>query len=149
MVQADPAVAAATVASLPESALADVWRYLDRHVRTDVVRVAALDREVRTAGEKAGQEISDQLDLPFKVIESLLLSYFRLRNRLSDAGWDTVEAQLGNRLARDQLDSTRHQVGGDPRAAEFEVVSLGIRMGPQVLHRAVVRGLPTTDASED
>ena len=146
---ASPAGAAELVDAVPDANLDETWEFIFTGLASDATRADALDREVRSQGAKAGREVSDRLDLPFKVIESLLLSYFRLRNRLSDAGWKPVEEQLGSRVTRGHLDAARHQVEGDPEAEEFEVVSLGIRMGSDVLHKAVVRGITADESSED
>ena len=118
-----------------------VWSYVSARLALLRRRLVDLDREVKGQDIRAGRAIAEQLSLPFQLIESLLLSYFRLRARLQGAGWKQVEQRLGRRLSRTQLDPARHQIEEGDDAELFEVRSLGIQVGSEVVYKAVVKGL--------
>ena len=77
-------------------------------------------------------------DRTVRAIESLLFSYFRFRSLLGQAGWLSLEDQLGSRVRRERVRPEIHEIQGDSTASTFVVRSLGLKAKGHVIARAVL-----------
>lgn len=103
----------------------------------DEARAKERDRELAV-----GRRIAAELDLPFRVIENLMFSYFRFREAIGRAGWRPVEERLGRTVSRDRIDPERHEILDDDGTAEaFAVRSLGIRYKGTTLQKATLEAV--------
>lgn len=119
-------------------------------VRHSARRLDRAQTSQRSQEGKAMTRIAGRLQAPFEAIESYLFSYFRLRAILANAGWGTVANHLGEELKRSDLVPGRFTLRSSEEAAEateFVVRSLGIRVGSEPVHPAIVE--PVTGQEEE
>lgn len=128
------------VAAFEADEVEPAWDRVLELLELDTREVAQLEQQSRTQEVEIGERVADRLDLSFKVIEDFLFSYFRLRQRLAEAGWRQVEDTLGRERRRDQLKAEDHEVIDGENADRFLVRSLGIKYKGKTLRRAVVEG---------
>ena len=123
---------------------------LEPLIETTSREIAQLRADARAQERRIGAELGRELDLPFKLIESLMFSYFGLRSSLAEAGWKQIATKgLGEVISREKLDPELHEVRGSADADRFIVRTLGIKFDGQTVSRAVVEGLTTPDAPSD
>jgi hypothetical protein len=135
---------AAAVEALDDAAQDAAWRSTRQALDSRLERQKALESQVKAAGVSVMEEVAGRLDAPLRAIEGLMVSYFRLRGLLHDAGWRRVQDTLGEVLTAEKVDPERHEVQGFEQADEFLVRSLGLYVRGGRVRRAIVEGMEST-----
>lgn len=133
------------VDALPPHALRGAWSIVTAGLANRLRQVESLEQEAKTRGVEVMERVAQRLDPPLRAIEGLMVGYFRLRRRLSDAGWRPIEETLGKELLYEQLDPNLHEIHGSPEAERFVVRSMGLRVRGRPVRRAVVEPLGPGD----
>jgi hypothetical protein len=129
------------VDAVSTEALASAWSLVTAGLANRLRQAESLEQEVRTRGMEVMERVAERLDPPLRAIEGLMVGYFRLRRRLSAAGWRPIEEQLGKELRYEQLDPALHEIDGVSEAERFAVRSMGVRVRGRPIRRAVVEPL--------
>jgi hypothetical protein len=133
--------AAHVVEALPADAVVDAWSIVTAGLAGRLRQVESLQQEVKSRGTEIMERVAERIDPSLRAIEGLMVGYFRLRRRLSAAGWRPVEETLGKELAREQLEPDAHEIDGTPEAERFIVRSMGVRVRGRPVRRAIVEPL--------
>ena len=126
---------------LPTGQMGAAWDACAALLELDLRKERELRDRERSKEKTIGTRMATDFSLPFEVIEHLLFSYFRLRERLAGAGWGRIEDRLGRIRKREQLDPSLHEVRGGEGATRFAVRSLGIKFDGAPITRAVVEAI--------
>lgn len=139
--QTSPDSSAEVVEAIATEALPSAWSLVTAGLSNRLRQAESLEKEAKTRGVEVMERVAERLDPPLRAIEGLMVGYFRLRRRLSDAGWRPIEELLGKELRYDELDPNLHEIDGSAEAERFVVRSMGVRVRGRPIRRAVVEPL--------
>jgi hypothetical protein len=126
---------------LSTEALRNAWSLVTAGLANRLRQADSLEQEAKTRGVEVMERVAERLDAPLRAIEGFVVGYYRLRRRLSDAGWKPIEDTLGKELRYEQLDPNLHEIDGTADAELFVVRSTGVRVRGRPIRRAVVEPL--------
>jgi hypothetical protein len=140
-------VLADVVDAIPADASSDAWAIVTAGLANRLRQAESLEQEAKSRGVEVMERVAERLDPALRAIEGLMVGYYRLRQRLADAGWKPIEDTLGKELRFEQLDPSLHEIDGSSDADRFIVRSTGIRVRGRPVRRALVE--PLDDAEHE